>query len=496
MDELKRLVRLVVERSNKSSPLINQQDESSLETKLFKLIKQGEVERDEDAALALYGKESLSATYRMLKSRLRKKLFNQLHFLDFPTSKFKAHSVENYQCNVSMLEVQCLLIADEFQIADKLINQVIAMAKADGLTSVMVRALEQKQVVNSAIYSKRAYKEAENELLKYYELLACEREATKLFQLTSLELKSGVSNRNKFLPELLEVISELNVLWEKSQSSRIFDLYHILSIQYLELCGNYKAISDAVEKAEKLLNEGRIHSNWFNHRYNAFIRIYALLRTRQYETGISLAQEYLLLFEPHTVNWFAYMENYLLLALHSKNYELASELMQQSLGNQHIHTIQNAAKERWELYRKYLLMMHTIMPSINVKNLPQGVLTELVMLPKDKAGFNLSLLVLDTIKSFSIQSIDDYESQAERMRKYISKYLRGEKSERPRLLLRLLLLVIKEGLHPIRSKEKGQKLYDKLSQMAPPGDAFAEVEIIPYEHLWELVLKVLEKRVS
>lgn len=79
MDELKRLVRLVVERSSRYFPLINQQDEKSLETRFFNLIRQGDIASDEDAAAALYGKRALSANYRMLKSRMRKRLLNHLH---------------------------------------------------------------------------------------------------------------------------------------------------------------------------------------------------------------------------------------------------------------------------------------------------------------------------------------------------------------------------------------------------------------------------------
>ncbi|WP_162052562.1 hypothetical protein [Pontibacter pamirensis] len=496
MDELKRLAKLVVERSSKTSPLINQQDEDSLETKLFNLIKSDNIISDEAAAEALYGINSASASYRMLKSRVRKKLFNHLHFLAFPESKYRVSGIESYNCSALILEAQCLILASEYRIADKLLSQAIALAKTNDLNDCMIRALEQRQIINSAIHNIKLYYKTQSELQKYYDIEAKERAALQLSRFANIEMSAGVNGRNRFISEVPKILNELQDLWKNSMSSLIFNSYHSLSIHYLELCGDYEAISDAVEKAEQLLKEGHVHSNWFNHRYNQYIRVYALLQTKQYELGISLARQYIHQFEPYTLNWFAFMENYLLLALHSENYELASELMQESLGSQHIHTIQNAAKERWELFRRYLLLTHTIIPSINIVNLPQGVLTELVMLPKDKVGFNLSLLVLETINSFLNQSIDDYESHAERMRKYISKYLRGEKSERPRVFLRLLLLVINENFHPIRSKEKGQKLYDKLSQTAPPGDAFAEVEIIPYEHLWELVLKVLEKRVS
>ena len=138
--------------------------------------------------------------------------------------------------------------------------------------------------------------------------------------------------------------------------------------------------------------------------------------------------------------------------------------------------------------------MSDVLPGRLRIELPQDVFIEVLGLPKDKAGFNLSLLVLDVIKSFTNKSIDDYEPQAERIRKYSIKYMRGEKAERPRLFLRLLLLAIKEELDFARTREAGGNLSVKLSQANPPGDAFAEVEIVPYENLWEAVLIILKRR--
>lgn len=245
-----------------------------------------------------------------------------------------------------------------------------------------------------------------------------------------------------------------------------------------------------------MLKKGAVHPLWFDHHYNSFIRVYALLRTRQYETGLALAKGYFHRLEPQSFNWFAFMENYLLLALHAGKYKLAGELLQRSVENPFFDEIQQRAKERWELYRKYLLLMNDVLPGRLQVDLPRKIFTELIALPKDKAGFNLSLLVLDIMQGFSSISIDDYEPQAERIRKYIVKYLRGEKAERPRLFLRLLLLAIKNELDFDRTKEAGENQFGKLSHAAPPGDAYAEVEIVPYEHLWEAVLIILKQRVK
>ncbi|GAA4436697.1 hypothetical protein GCM10023188_30060 [Pontibacter saemangeumensis] len=494
MDELLRLVNLIVERSPKSFPLINYQDEKSLETRFFNLLKQGEVATDEDASETLYGGKGLSVNYRMLKSRLRRKLLNHLHFLEFPAHKFSLGSFEQYKIHALLLEAEGLIVANEYKLADRILTQAIAFAKEHHLTTSIVRALEQKLNIHTTVINKKTYLESHKELQGYYRLEALERTATGLFNHARIELGSSLGARLAYMRNLPEVLKELYTLWESSKSPLIYNRYHILSIQYLELLGDFNAISEAVANAEDLLRQGKLHANWFNHKYNAFIRIYALLRTRQYEKGLSLAPAYLQLFDPQTVNWFAFMENYLLLALHAQRYALAGELLQKSVGNRFFRKIQQPAKERWELYRKYLVLMSDVLPESLRIELPEDVFIELVTLPKDKAGYNLSLLVLDTIKSFTTKKIDDYESHAERIKKYILKYMRGDKAERPKILLRLLLLAIKKGLDFNQIREASGHLSEKLAKAPPPGDAFAEVEIVPYEHLWEAVLIILKRR--
>ena len=55
------------------------------------------------------------------------------------------------------------------------------------------------------------------------------------------------------------------------------------------------------------------------------------------------------------------------------------------------------------------------------------------------------------------------------------------------------MLVVKEDLDPNRIRRKGRALADKLAATPAPGDAYAEIEIIPYEMLWEEILRILEE---
>lgn len=91
-------------------------------------------------------------------------------------------------------------------------------------------------------------------------------------------------------------------------------------------------------------------------------------------------------------------------------------------------------------------------------------------------------------------NFDALESQPELINKYIFRHLRGEKAERVRVFLRLLLLIVKEegDLNQIQSKSRF--LLEKLTAAMKPEDTFAELETVPYEHLWELVIDGLQRK--
>lgn len=82
MDELQQLVRLIEEKGRlPGSTFINFSDEESLETKLYLILKNNEQFDEIEATEHLYHSKDKKDAFKMLKSRVKKKLFNQLHFL-------------------------------------------------------------------------------------------------------------------------------------------------------------------------------------------------------------------------------------------------------------------------------------------------------------------------------------------------------------------------------------------------------------------------------
>ncbi|ARS34726.1 hypothetical protein CA264_04315 [Pontibacter actiniarum] len=424
----------------------------------------------------------------MLKSRFKKKLYNHLRFLDLTQKGYKQAHVAMYQCSTLLTEAFGLRALSELKLSVKVLEQALRVATEHEVVSMKVRILEEMKLLYFSLSDYKNYNRCSEQLRACYAVENCEREALLLYESVMLKARSGISERSHLFESLPGAVLRLEQLWQQSGSSLIFYYFNKLSILYLEQTGQYAEIAEEIARAEVLVKEGKVNSSWYSVHYNLFIKIYALLQSRQYSVGLMLAKEYQAHFRRFSTNWFAFMENYLLLTLHNKDYEQAAALLQDVTSEDHMAKLQANSQERWELYRRF----YTLVAGQAVKEagLDAPFISDLAILSRDKSGFNLAILILDVL---SVLPQADLEQQAERVRKYRVKYLKGEKAERPRLFLRLLQVALQEQ-EARAARERGEKLLVQLEASPLPGDAFTEVEIVPYEHLWELVLKLLQQR--
>lgn len=273
-------------------------------------------------------------------------------------------------------------------------------------------------------------------------------------------------------------------------SFEAFNAYYRASLIYNEMLGNFEAIVDLTIESENKIKSGKINTFRFNRLFNKFELIYSHLRARKLNSGLHYASEYLHELKENTPNWYAYLENYFLLAVHSAKYELASSILQRVQNSSNYLKLSAAAKERWSLYEAYnLLLSETDGACLSGKN------PFLIYLPeysKDKQGFNVAILILQFVYFLKKKETEALLYRIESLKKYILTHLKDSFSLRSKTFLRLLILTVTEDFDADSSRKKGQKLYHRLSEAPTPGDAYAEIEIVPYEHLWEHILVILE----
>lgn len=491
MHELLKLTDIVTNGVNLNQALPIDNGRNSKENKFIENLKSKKYNSDEAAALDIYGTTPNDVRYKMLKHRMKKKLYNNLLFIDFKKLGFTNNYQKEHECIMLLHQAYILKREYELDLVINLSNKVIAIAEEFDFTKHLVSSLELKSFCYSENGNVKLFDKTMKELEAGTEKLNKELEALRMFQTVKLYLNKSVTTRKSLIPKVPSMVTRLEQLWQQTRSFNAFDAYYKTSIYYYELNGDFDKIVEMTVDSFRWVEEGLVNKLLFNTNYNKFILVYAHLRSKKYEDGLKYAELYSVDFKYSSVNWFSFMENYFLLALHFRKYELAKVLLQRVFDNPAYKTINKSAKERWSLYQAYYGFITPISTTeLSIQKNPYGL--SLPEYSKDKLGFNVAILILQFIYFLQKEDSEALLYRIESLKKYILTHLKDTFSLRSKTFLKLMILTVTEDFDADACRKKGQKLYQKLIEAPTPGDAYAEIEIVPYEHLWEHILSILE----
>lgn len=491
MEELIKLSRIVTNSLSLKSVLIIDNKLNSKEGKFINNILSGSYDTDEKAAADLYESNANDVRYKMLKHRLKKKLYNNLFFLDYGKLKSKPHYLKSQECLTLLHHGHLLLWQYELKLAESVANKVLLIAKHFDFTEHKLNALELLASSLSEQGELKKFNKNNEELQKTLKQRWLESEATSTLQSAKLNIAKSIKSRKQYFNNLPNTIARLEEIWKLVETFNSFYAYYRVYIMYSELSGDFSKIADITIQAEEWLKEGKINALRFDSKYNKFVLIYALFRAKDYAKGLHYAELYVSDFDTRSSNWFAFMENYILLALHARNEKLGVNLLHRIYNNPTFNKISSAAKERITLYSSYLNLLSS------TNELPKNLNIFFSSLPeysKDKQGFNVAILIYQFILYLEKADVEALIYRIESLKKYILTHLKDNFSLRSRLFLKLLMLTVTEDFDAKQCRKKGEPLYQKLINTPTPGDAYAEIEIIPYEYLWEHILHILDKQ--
>ncbi|GAB3292562.1 hypothetical protein GCM10027511_05790 [Hymenobacter humi] len=429
-----------------------------------------------------------------LQSRVRSKLLNQLYFLDHSDPRHLVSRRYEMECLDLLHKVSILYAEREYKLTERLLQRCLRLAEMGEFTHYLVQSARMLRNLHAEQRQVIPYKKVAKALLRAQQVLAWEDEAEQIYRDTQLALGSTVAARRKVLAIMPERIEHLETLHRRARSFTTYNAVYRARLAYEELQGNFTEMIRVTAAAARRLRDGKLNARRFDLRFNHFVCIYAYLRSRQPVQGLRLAEEYSRDFHPSSSNWFYFQEHHVLLALHAEQYERAQQLLGIITKNPAYPIQREAALQRWDLYKGYI---DFVLPPQRATTARQRQLAQWVLqLPeysRDKRGHNVAILVLQLLHFLRERNLEEVLLRLERLRKYQQRHLYEPTTVRSRLFLRLLQLIVEKNFDAPQAAERGKSLLLQLRETPPPGEAFAEVEIIPYEHLWELVLGLLRE---
>lgn len=493
MKDIKTLVNLITRRGEKNIPLLyfNKDAEStSKELELYFKTRSGEFHTEMEASQGIYGTEVPDHRFKMLKSRVKQKLLNHLFFLNYEDERIGISARYEEEC-LRFLHFSRLLINEgELRIAEKLLNKCLYLSQEGEFTYIIISCLELLKDIHTERLRPIHYKNTKEEADHYRELSKMEQEVKDLYSYYTILLSKSSHSRKKSLQKAESVICKLKELYEKDGSYEIFEKYYKLKLLFLQLTGRFDEMIALTKAVDADYEASKINLKRFDINFNKLMKLYAHLQGKDYSNGIRYAKKIVIDFPRSSESWFSFMEYYFLLTMHIKSYDAASGVINKALINFYFDKIPEDSKLRWNLYRGYLYLVHE--DESLLRNYDYNVyFEEIPEFNRQRAGLNAAILIL--------QFLDRLKENRSRNIRYImdelGKYINScpdSFSKRTKVFYKLLVIAVKCSLDLRTIKAKTKYLSSKLKEIDTTGGVYDEIEILPYEQLWDTAFKYLK----
>lgn len=480
-------VELVQESRSDNSPL----------SALLNGILNKEFNSDQEAAQKVLKVDAADQSYQRLRRKLRRGLLNTVFFFDLPQSDYNERQRAYHESCKTWAAAKILLAKNANYIGIELCHKLLKKAEKFDFTDLVMditRILRLHYATREGNIKKY---ELYNGLFKQYEKIWIEENlAEELY----MELVLRYVNSQTILEETHSTAIEFYKQIEDSLSRNFSFRLH--------LCGMLirQAIYSSINDWEGLIKVCDESLAFFHAKpYNAAVplqiayhhQLFAYLQLFRFKEGQEAALSCLKYLEPGSFNWFKYQELYFLLCMNTREFQQAFEIFKETISNRRFQFLSAAAAEVWKINEAYLHYLHekgeidslTDDDTLS-KFRVHRFLNETPIFSKDKKGMNIPILIIQILFTLKDKKYNQTLLSIENIDRYCSRYLRQGETFRSNCFIKMLLAIPGCHFHREAVMRKTAKLRKRLETQSGNYPR-AEIEIIPYEHLWEFVLDSL-----
>ena len=508
ISELIELVHIITKKKVQQIEIISEDVKINTKSKiLLDAIRSGKVKSDHEALSLLYENGNKNA-YNKLKNRLYNRLLNTLFFIDIKQSggsigAIRADAFKTYS------QIMILKRQGHLQLASKIARRLIEKTKN-------IEILELKFLLSSFLIEYYSTWEINKKLAAKYEKqyentrknLEAVRAVTPVWsELADIIISKKSSNiSNQKIASLSDKLIELEKFYENSDSNIFNFRFFSAKYFYCWLLHDFDRQVELCEEAVTILEE---HQSPFLAHIVAFktYRGVAELNQSNYLKANTTFKDILKEFEltPGKTHWYNIYNYFFLVKMTLGEYNQASMLLIDVLNLKNFSKVEAKWREPWlikEAYINILLELGKIKDEFSTALKKRSFrlrkfLNTVPQNTKDKSGLNVSILVAQFLFLLIRDNTEELYDKLDSLKQYTHRYLKKDNTLRSNLFIRMLMTLPKSDFHPVRVEARTKDFWKKL-QATPMmvSEQSHEVEIIPYEHLWEIVMEILHDRVK
>jgi len=503
MKNLARLAKVVTQVKLKSTDFISAGKKPK--TKLgefYDKIVNGEISTDVDAAEYFYQDSPSNSSYKNLKSTLKTRLINTLFFWN-AYHKYSDREKELLYCTKYMAASELLIYLNVREIGIEICHKVLKKGMFFGYPDIVVRALTLLRSHYSLRVGDTNNFNKYNKLLNYYlALRTAELKANECYLTLMTPYVKNKEAKSETHKDAKEYFALLKPYLEEFDSP-----YLQYIIRYIESL-IYLTVND-YEKTKELCEAAIKHFESRPYVYKTAIKgflhqqVLCCIQLKVFEEGEEVIKKSAAMLREGTYNWYINLDLYLTLALHSEKYQEAYVIYNKAINHKKFQQRNENIKERWKIYEIYLHFLVYI-EKIKVhfgdnrfNQIKMGrFINSVPMFSKDKRGMNIPILISQILFMIVKKDYEKAIDRIEAIEKYCTRYLRKDDNFRSNCFIKMLLQIPIAYFHRSAIERKTAKLYKQLkANSLEVANQPHEIEIIPYENLWEFILEFLDTKI-
>lgn len=496
MEELLQLVDIVKHKGQRSLQLVNQnfrKKEKSKDNILYQGLLNNSFIDEVEAARKLFKTDPGNRNFRNTKAKLKQKLLNNLFFLDYHKSDYTAYQEAYFDCLRQLHQVKILIMEGANCIAVKKIPAIIKSAIEYELFDIALEAL----LINRNEFSRMGkctplnISEMDIKAIKPVQkvIMDCE----EIYYDTLVMMNKSFSSCDKIMDDIPRRIHKIENLSRKYDLRRLDILANKLKIAYHTMNQNHREnlkVCYYLESKYLSLDFTNIKVD-LQYKELVFLKLYSLYVLSRNEDGIKYAYDTNVIFKPGTPDWFKFKEYQFLLLMKAEKFHQATNVFRSVRINKNYQQIQEIDQERWQIYRVYLLFVNDsklIKWGFDI----EGFKRHTPDFTKNYQGYNIATLIIQFLLYFREADFKALKTKLYQMSKLSSTHLDKRHNYRNSIFIRMLEIIKEKDYNYKLISEKGATYLKKLVKTQIPPDWSLELEVIPYEKLWEYVLNILK----
>lgn len=504
MDELIELIGSVNVNKLKASGLwkfIFEPD--SLMEQLCEAIHDGRVKSDEAAIALLYPGQKPGTKFINLRERLQERILSVVFLLEFRAPGGTDRQKAYYECNRKWSASMVLLSKNAKRVSISLMEDLLKQTLHFEFTELSLSILSSLRLHYGTIHGNLERYNMYREMYRQHqETWMMENEAEDDYTHLVTYFVNSKSSKTSISDKARDYFQTIGPFMERSDSFRLHLCGRMIQVMIHSSRNDYAATARVCEDAVAFFRKKPFESNLpLQAFYYQLIVCY--IQLKEFRKGEAVIRQYQTVFEEGSFNWYKLQELFFLLATYTRHYQEAfqvCDLVQTKIRSAGTNALPAQITEMWKIYEAYI---HFLVLNAKIQA-PEGYvsrfklkkfLNDIPTYSKDKQGMNIPILIVHTLFAISERNYHQSIDRIEAVEKYCGRYLKQNETFRSHCFIKALLQIPAAAFHKETAVRKAQKYIDQLGSL-PLDVAYQthEIEIIPYEHLWEIVLEVLQTR--